>query len=69
MILSGVYSLWLYNKMSFGNLKVQYISSFSDINFREFNVLFPLIVLTIFLGIYPNVLMDKLHLISLYYKI
>lgn len=69
VILSGVYSLWLYNKMSFGNLKVQYISSFSDINFREFNVLFPLIVLTIFLGIYPNVLMDKLHLISLYYKI
>lgn len=69
VILSGVYSLWLYNKVAFGNLKVQYIAAFSDINFREFHVLFPLIVLTIFLGIYPNVLMDKLHLISLYYKI
>lgn len=69
IILSGVYSLWLYNKMAFGNLKIQYISSFSDINFREFHVLLPLLFLTIFLGIYPNILMDKMHLISLYHKI
>jgi NADH:ubiquinone oxidoreductase subunit 4 (subunit M) len=68
VILSGVYSLWIYNKLSFGNLKVQYIQSFQDINYREFHVLFPLIFLTIALGIYPNVLVDKLDLLSLYQK-
>jgi proton-translocating NADH-quinone oxidoreductase chain M len=69
VILSGVYSLWLYNKLSFGNLKVQYIHKFSDINYREFHVLFPLLFLTIFLGIYPNIILEKLHLCSIYYKI
>jgi NADH:ubiquinone oxidoreductase subunit 4 (subunit M) len=69
IILSGVYSLWLYNKLSFGNLKVQYIRKFLDITYREFHVLLPLLFLLILLGIYPNILIEKLHLISLYYKI
>ena len=69
IILSGVYSLWLYNKLSFGNLKVQYISKFIDITYREFHVLLPLLFLLILLGIYPNIVIEKLHLISLYYKI
>ena len=69
IILSGVYSLWLYNKMSFGNLKIQYINRFIDITYREFHVLLPLLLLLILLGIYPNIVVEKLHLISLYYKI
>jgi NADH:ubiquinone oxidoreductase subunit 4 (subunit M) len=69
IILSGVYSLWLYNKLSFGNLKVQYIRKFLDITYREFHVLLPLLFLLVLLGIYPNILIEKLHLISLYYKI
>ena len=69
IILSGVYSLWLYNKISFGNLKVQNIKQFLDLNYREFHVLFPLLFLTLFLGIYPNVILEKLHLFSIYYKI
>ena len=69
IILSGVYSLWLYNKLSFGNLKIQYIRKFMDLTYREFNVLFPLIVLIFLLGIYPNFLLEKLHLINVYYKI
>ena len=69
IILSGVYSLWLYNKLSFGNLKIQYISKFIDITYREFHVLLPLLFLLILLGIYPNIVIEKLHLISLYYKI
>jgi len=68
IILSGVYSLWLYNKLSFGNLKIQYIKHFIDITYREFHVLLPLLFLIILLGIYPNFILEKLHLISLYYK-
>lgn len=69
VILSGVYSLWIYNKVSFGNLKVQYINNFSDLSYREFHVLLPLLFLTVALGVYPNVLIDKLDLLSLYQKI
>ena len=32
IVLGGAYSLWLYNRMAYGNLKTQYISRFSDIN-------------------------------------
>jgi NADH:ubiquinone oxidoreductase subunit 4 (subunit M) len=35
IILSGVYSLWLFNKIAFGNIKIQFIHTFSDINFRD----------------------------------
>ena len=35
-ILSAGYSIWLYNRLSFGVLKLQYISSFQDISRREF---------------------------------
>ena len=69
IILSGVYSLWLYNKLAFGNLKVQYITRYKDITYREFHVLLPLIFLTILLGIYPNIILEKLHILTLYYKI
>jgi len=34
MILGGGYSLWLYNRIAFGNLKVQAIKQFSDMNRR-----------------------------------
>lgn len=66
IVLSGAYSLWLFNRISYGNLKVQHIKGFSDITTREFHVLLPLIFLTIFLGIYPEVLFNKIHLLDIY---
>jgi len=66
IVLSGAYSLWLFNRISYGNLKVQHIQGFSDITRREFHVLLPLIFLTIFLGIYPDVLFSKIHLLDIY---
>jgi NADH-quinone oxidoreductase subunit M len=65
IILSGAYSLWLFNRISYGNLKIQHIKKFSDITRREFYMLLPLIFLTIFLGIYPEILFNKLHLINI----
>jgi len=66
IVLSAVYSLWLFNRIAYGNLKIQYLKGFSDVNKREFNVLFPLVFLTIFLGVYPNVLLNKIHLLNIY---
>ncbi len=67
IILSGAYSLWLFNRISYGNLKIQHIQGFSDISRREFHVLLPLIFLTIFLGLYPEVLFNKIHLLNIYF--
>ena len=61
MILGGGYSLWLFNRVAFGNIKVQYIKAFSDVDKREFATLLPLIVLTLVMGIYPEIFLDPMH--------
>eukprot|EP00501_MAST-03F_sp_TOSAG23-6_P000347 GSMAST32.ASY1.ANO1.354.1 assembled CDS len=66
IILSGAYSLWLFNRIAYGNLKISFISGFEDINKREFMVFLPLVFLTIFLGVYPTPIIDKLSILQLY---
>lgn len=61
MILGGAYSLWLFNRIAFGNLKVQYLRFFSDLNKREFFVLLPLIIGTLILGLLPDIFLIPLH--------
>ena len=61
VILSGAYSLWLYNRVVFGNLKVNYTLTFNDINLREFCILFPLLILIFVLGIYPEIFLSSLY--------
>jgi proton-translocating NADH-quinone oxidoreductase chain M len=62
MILGGGYSLWLFNRVAFGNIKVQYMKAFSDVDKREFGTLLPLIVLTLVMGIYPEIFLDPMHM-------
>ena len=62
VILCGAYSLWLYNRIIFGNLKTLSISTFKDINWREFSILLPLLILVIFMGIYPSFFSEYIHL-------
>jgi proton-translocating NADH-quinone oxidoreductase chain M len=62
VVLCGAYSLWLYNRVIFGNLKITYTIQFKDINFREFSVLLPLLFFVIFMGIYPSFFSNVLHL-------
>lgn len=64
MILGGAYSLWLLNRVIYGNLKADendlHVESFYDINRREFYVFFPLILGTLLMGIYPKIFLDPL---------
>jgi proton-translocating NADH-quinone oxidoreductase chain M len=62
MILGGAYSLWLYNRIAFGNLKIQAIKQFSDMNRREFMVFLPLTLGTLVMGIYPEIFLDPMHM-------
>lgn len=61
IILGAGYSLWLYNRVAFGNLKVEYIHEFSDVTRREFAVFVPFLFLALFMGIYPEVFLDPMH--------
>jgi len=61
MVLSACYALFLYNRVCFGSMS-PYIGPEAqnrDISRREFFVLLPLVLLTLFLGVYPNIILDQ----------
>lgn len=62
VIIGGAYSLWLLNRIAFGNLKIQYIDKFLDVSLREFTIFLPLIIGTIVVGIYPNIFLNSIHM-------
>lgn len=62
VILSGAYSLWLYNRVVFGNIKNEYMVQHSDINLREFLVLLILTFFVFLLGVYPQCFLSMLHM-------
>lgn len=62
MILGGCYSLWLFNRISFGNLKSQYLKKTLDISYREFLIFIPLICYTLIFGLIPNVYLSFVHM-------
>ena len=61
MVLGGGYSLWLFNRMVYGYLKVQYLTHFQDLTIREFLVFLPLLVGTFTMGIYPEIFLEVIH--------
>jgi proton-translocating NADH-quinone oxidoreductase chain M len=62
MVLSGGYSLWLFNRIAYGNLKIQYLNQFCDLEKREFFIFLPLIIGTLLMGIYPEIFLDLMHM-------
>lgn len=54
MIFGGMYSLWLLNKIIYGNFKNNYILFSFDLTYREFFILSLLVFFILWLGIYPN---------------
>jgi proton-translocating NADH-quinone oxidoreductase chain M len=61
IIISSCYSLWLFNRISFGNLKIQYIKKLIDLNKSEFILLIFLAILTLIIGIFPNIILETIH--------
>jgi NADH-quinone oxidoreductase subunit M len=58
VILSAAYALWLYRRVVFGALEKESLKSMLDLSAREKLVLYPLIALTIFFGVYPAPILD-----------
>ncbi|MEE9313282.1 MAG: NADH-quinone oxidoreductase subunit M [Rhizobiaceae bacterium] len=58
VILSASYALWLYRRVVFGTLDKEALKSMFDLDAREKLILYPLVVLVIFFGVYPSPVFD-----------
>jgi len=70
IVLSAIYSIYLYNRISYG-IYSPHLKPIKDISRREFNLLISLLLPTVLLGIFPNIILDALHfsISSLLYNI
>jgi NADH-quinone oxidoreductase subunit M len=58
VILSASYALWLYRRVIFGALEKESLKALLDLSGREKLLLYPLVILTIFYGVYPAPVFD-----------
>jgi proton-translocating NADH-quinone oxidoreductase chain M len=61
MVLGAAYSLWLCNRIGFGNLKTYSIFEFYDLSRREYYTLLPFVFLTFLIGLYPEILISYIR--------
>ncbi|MCZ4282010.1 NADH-quinone oxidoreductase subunit M [Kiloniella laminariae] len=53
MVLGAAYMLWLYRKVVFGKLEKDDLKSLLDLDLREKAIFLPLLLITLWMGIYP----------------
>ncbi len=58
VILSAAYALYLYRRVVFGKLEKPSLQGLADISAREYAILVPLILLTIYYGVRPGPVLD-----------
>ena len=54
VVLGAAYMLWLYRRVVFGSLTREDLKLITDMNIREVAIFAPLILLTLWMGIYPT---------------
>jgi NADH-quinone oxidoreductase subunit M len=62
IILGAAYMLWLYKRVVFGKLEKNELKELKDLNLSEGTVLFSLVALVLFFGVYPNLILDTVHI-------
>ena len=60
VILAAVYMLWMFKRAMFGPLDKEENKSLKDLNLREIAVLVPIIVMIVWIGIYPQTFLRKM---------
>jgi len=58
VILSASYALWLYRRIIYGALTKDSLKAMLDLSAREKAILYPLVILIIFFGVYPAPVLD-----------
>ena len=61
IILSAVYMLYLYKRIIFGQMRNARLKDILDIDIREKIILYPLILIIILIGIFPNIFLDPMR--------
>jgi NADH-ubiquinone oxidoreductase chain 4 len=62
IVFSAAYTIYMFNRIAFGGKLSKYFkTNIPDLNKREFTMLLSLVILTVFFGIYPNIILDGLH--------
>lgn len=60
MVLGAVYTLWTYNRIFFGNVKVLSLTSYKDLDRKEFALFSTLIIVLFIMGIYSYLFLDTM---------
>nr|YP_010259475.1 NADH dehydrogenase subunit 4 [Stachybotrys echinatus]UIX25771.1 NADH dehydrogenase subunit 4 [Stachybotrys echinatus] len=61
IVFSAAYTIYMFNRIAFGGSFTKFIEhGISDVNKREFILLLILIIFTVFLGIYPSLILNVL---------
>lgn len=62
IVLSAAYTMFMFNRIAFGGTFTKYFKvNLPDISQREFILLIPLVIFTVFLGVYPSIILDGIH--------
>jgi NADH-quinone oxidoreductase subunit M len=61
VVLAAVYLLWAYQRMFTGPIKVEENRGLRDLGVRETLILAPIVVLVVFLGVYPKPALDRIQ--------
>jgi NADH-quinone oxidoreductase subunit M len=61
IILGAAYMLYLYRRIIFGPLTKEALMKIKDLNAREWMIFAPLIILTLWMGVYPSSFLDFMH--------
>jgi NADH-ubiquinone oxidoreductase chain 4 len=65
IVFSAAYSMYMYNRIAFAGSFSKYFNfSISDLSKREYYILITLVLFTVFLGLYPSIILDGLHYTS-----
>lgn len=61
IFLTACYSVFLYNRLMFGTYS-EHLKPLKDLDRREYITLFSLLIPTLLFGIWPNLILDSLHI-------
>jgi len=61
VVLGAAYMLWLYQRTMFGKIENPKNEHLQDLNFREFATFVPLLILAVWIGLYPKPFIDRLQ--------
>ena len=59
VIWAAVYMLWMLQRVVFGKITHEENANLSDLNARELGLIVPLLLLMLFMGVYPRVFLDR----------